>query len=109
MSETLPYEVLKPIAYKGDRIEKGSVIHMTPEEAENIGDEYLQPAEEADEKDIPSEQSEEKESDESKDDEPSDLKDSDAADTEKKEGDESSSLENKTDDTQTDNKSEENI
>ena len=39
--ELLPYEVLKPISYKGDRIEKGSIVHMTPEEAENIGDEFL--------------------------------------------------------------------
>ena len=35
------YEVLKPIAYKGDRIEKGSIIHMDEAEAANIGEEYL--------------------------------------------------------------------
>ena len=54
--ELLPYEVLKPISYKGDRIEKGSIVHMTPEEAENIGDEFLEPAEEADNAEIPADQ-----------------------------------------------------
>ncbi|MES2213359.1 MAG: hypothetical protein V4473_00785 [Patescibacteria group bacterium] len=106
MSETLPYEVLKPIAFKGDRIEKGSIIHLTQEEAENIGEEYVKPAEQADEQDIPSDPSD---PDEQEDDEPTDPKEPDADDSEKKEGDESSSTENKTDDTQTDNKPEENI
>jgi hypothetical protein len=55
MNELFAYEVLKPIAYKGDRIEKGSVIHMEETEAANIGEEYLKLADNADEKDIPSE------------------------------------------------------
>ena len=58
--ESLPYKVLKPISYKGDRIEKGSVVHMTSEEAENIGDEFLEPAESADQSEVPAETSDSK-------------------------------------------------
>ena len=53
--EKIPYEVLKPISYKGDRIEKGSIVSMTAEEAENIGDEFLVPAEESDTSEVPAE------------------------------------------------------
>lgn len=89
--EILPYEVLKPIAYKGDRIEKGSIIHLSPEEAKNIGEEYLKLAEPADEPEIPKEP-----------DEPEQPKDTEE---EKKEGDDPS----KTEGTQTDNKPDENL
>ena len=67
--ELLAYKVLRPIAFKGDRIEKGSIVHMTPEEAENIGDEYLEPAEEAEDKDVPAEPEKPEESEDSNGDE----------------------------------------
>ncbi len=102
MSEaTLPYEVQKPIAYKGDRIEKGSIIHLSLEEAKNIGGEYLKLAEPADEPEIPKEPDEPeqpKEPEEKK--EPTEPeKPEDGAETEKKE----------TEGTQTDNKPDENL
>ena len=62
--ELLQYEVLKPISFKGDRIEKGSIIRMTPEEAENIGDEFLQPVEKTDNANVPAEATEPKEPEE---------------------------------------------
>lgn len=40
----MKYKVLKPVAWSGRR-EKGEVIEMLPEEAENIGLEYLTPVE----------------------------------------------------------------
>jgi hypothetical protein len=42
MSNVKPYKVLKAISFRLDRIEAGSVIHATDEEAKNIGVEYLQ-------------------------------------------------------------------
>ena len=66
--ELLAYKVLRPISFKGDRIETGSIVHMTPEEAENIGDEYLEPADEAEDKDIPADPEKPEESEDSKDD-----------------------------------------
>ena len=104
--ELLPYTVLKPISFKGDRIEKGSVIRMTPEEAENIGDEFLEPAEEADEQETSTadESTDETDTDESKD---SDGDSDDDEGTETKE-DENSSEEN-AEDTQTGNQPDETI
>lgn len=99
--ELLPYEVLKPISYKGDRIEKGSIVHMTPEEAENIGDEFLQPAEEADNAEVPAEPTEPKEPEESEEDS------EDGEGTETKEGSESS--EENAEGAQTDTNTEENL
>lgn len=99
--ELLPYEVLKPISYKGDRIEKGSIVHMTPEEAENIGDEFLQPAEEADNAEVPAEPTEPKEPEESKE----DSEDGEGSET--KEGDEPS--EENAEGAQTDTNTEENL
>jgi len=43
MSNQNKYEVLKAISYKNDRIERGSILSMTDEEAKNIGEEYLKP------------------------------------------------------------------
>ena len=44
MSDVKPYRVLKAISFRLDRIEAGSIIHATDEEAKNIGvGEYLQP------------------------------------------------------------------
>lgn len=40
----MKYKVLKPIAWSGRR-EKGEVLEMSPEEAENIGAEFLTPCE----------------------------------------------------------------
>lgn len=36
-----PYEVLHAIGHKGDRYDKGSIVELTDEEAENIGEEYI--------------------------------------------------------------------
>ncbi len=92
-----------------DRIEKGSVIRMTPEEAENIGDEFLEPAEEVDEQESSSEES--NDTDESKDSdddsEDADKPEGDGEGTETKEGDESS--EENAEGTQTDTKPDETI
>ena len=76
------YEVLKPIAYKGDRIEKGSIIHMDEAEAANIGEEYLKLAESADEKEIPSEPKDTEEAEKSEGEKPADETHTD--DTEQK-------------------------
>mgnify|MGYP000849093212 CR=1 FL=1 len=105
--EILPYEVLKPIAYKGDRIEKGSIIHLSPEEAKNIGEEYLKLAEPADEPEIPKEPEPEqpKNTEEEKKEPTEPEKPEDATGEEKKEGDDPS----KTEGTQTDNKPDENL
>lgn len=103
--EILPYEVLKPIAYKGDRIEKGSVIHLSPEEAKNIGEEYLKLAESADEPEIPKEPEQPKDTEEEKKEPIEPEKSEDATGDEKKEGDDPS----KTEGTQTDNKPDENL
>ena len=93
--EILPYEVLKPIAYKGDRIEKGSIIHLSPEEAKNIGEEYLKSTDSVDESEIPKEPNE-----------PEQPKDTE----EKKEPIEPEKPEEaKTEDAQTDNKTEKTI
>lgn len=105
--ELLPYNVLKPISYKGDRVEKGTVIRMTPEEAENIGDEFLEPAEEADNAEIPVESSkpEESDEDENKSDDENDS-DKDSSDTENADADkadnENDSADENTHDTDTD-------
>ena len=50
MSEQNKYEVLKAISHRGDRINIGSVISMTDEEALNAGEEYVKlvPAQVAD-------------------------------------------------------------
>ncbi|MBI5071666.1 hypothetical protein HZB93_02100 [Candidatus Falkowbacteria bacterium] len=40
----MKYKVLKPIAWSGRR-EKGEVLEMSPDEAENIGAEFLAPCE----------------------------------------------------------------
>jgi hypothetical protein len=42
--ETKKYEILRPIAYKGDRVERGTVLELTDEEVANIGAENLQEA-----------------------------------------------------------------
>lgn len=78
------YEVLKPIAYKGDRIEKGSIIHMDEAEAANIGEEYLKLASASDED--TSEQKETEEAEKREDEKPAD--ETHTADTEKKPEDE---------------------
>jgi hypothetical protein len=57
MNDLIAYEILKAIGYKGDRIEKGSIVHMTASEAENIGEEYLKLAD-ADDKEVPAEPTE---------------------------------------------------
>jgi len=98
--ELLPYEVLKPISYKGDRIEKGSIVHMTPEEAENIGDEFLEPAEEADNAEIPADQTDSEDNA----DKPTDPDEPEKPEDETKE-DDKSSAEN-AEGTQTDNQPE---
>lgn len=36
-----PYEVLHAIGHKGERYNRGSIIELTDEEAQNIGDEYI--------------------------------------------------------------------
>lgn len=96
--ELLQYKVLKPISFKGDRIEKDSIIHMTPEEAKNIGDEFLQLVEKINnEEEIPADSTEPKKPEESE----------DGGETETKE-DEKSSEEN-TDNTQTDTNIDENL
>lgn len=106
--EILPYEVLKPIAYKGDRIEKGSIIHLSLEEAKNIGEEYLKLAEPADEPEVPKESDEPeqpKDVEEEKKEPTEPEKPEGATGEEKKEGDDPS----KTEGTQTDNKPDENL
>lgn len=96
MSEKIfSYTVLKPISFKGDRIEKGSVIRMTPEEAENIGDEFLELSEEADKQEIlPADESTDdtdiNESKDSNNDSVNADKPEDGEETESKEDDESS-------------------
>ncbi len=104
--ELLPYTVLKPISFKGDRIEKGSVIRMTPEEAENIGDEFLEPTEEVEEKESSAEApNDTKESGDSEEDfEDADKSEGDSEGTETKE-DENHSEEN-AEGAQTDNQPE---
>lgn len=37
MSDTKTYRVLRPIGFKGDRVEKGATLELTDEEAQNIG------------------------------------------------------------------------
>lgn len=106
--ELLPYLVLKPVSFKGDRIEKGSIIRMTPEEAENIGDEYLEPAEEAEEKEeIASEETDQEESDDETEDADKPEDEDKGEGTETKEGDESS--EENAEGTQTDTQSDETV
>ena len=99
--ELLQYKVLKPISFKGDRIEKESIIHMTLEEAKNIGDEFLQLVEEINSEEIPAESTEPKEPEESK----KDSEDGEGTETNE---DEKSSEEN-TDNTQTDTNIDENL
>lgn len=41
MSELKKYVVIKPIGYKGERLEVGQEILLSSEEAENIGSEYI--------------------------------------------------------------------
>ncbi len=111
--ELLPYTVLKPISFKGDRIEKGSVIRMTPEEAENIGDEFLELAEEADEQETSTadESTDDTDTDESTgsdgDSDDADKPEGDGEGTETKEDNESS--EENAEDTQTGNQPDETI
>lgn len=38
----LPYRVLKPISYYGERAERGVVVLLEPSEAENIGTDYVE-------------------------------------------------------------------
>lgn len=92
--ELLQYKVLKPISFKGDRIEKGSVVHMTPEEAKNIGDEFLQLVEETKDEEISDKSAEPKEPENDK-------------GTESEEDNKSS--EENTDNTQTDTNTDENL
>lgn len=99
--ELLQYKVLKPISFKGDRIEKESVIHMTPEEAKNIGEEFLQLVEKTNGEEIPAETTEPKEPEESEEDS------EDGEGTETNEDDKSS--EENTDNTQTDTNTDENL
>lgn len=99
--ELLQYEVLKPISFKGDRIEKGSIIRMTPEEAENIGDEFLQLVEETSNADAPAESTEPKEPEK----ESEDSEKGEGTDTDE---DKKSSEEN-TEGTQTDTNTDENL
>lgn len=83
MSDTKTYKVLRPIGFKGDRLEKDAIVEMTDEEAANIGpDVELVPA--------PTDDSEEKSSDDSEEskedgasDEGSDEGSSDKDETEK--------------------------
>lgn len=37
MSDTKKYKVLRPIGFKGDRVEKDAIVELTDEEAQNIG------------------------------------------------------------------------
>ncbi len=37
MSDTKTYKVLRPIGFKGDRLEKDVTVELTDEEAQNIG------------------------------------------------------------------------
>jgi len=37
MSDTKKYTVLRPIGFNGDRLEKGAIVELTDEEAQNIG------------------------------------------------------------------------
>jgi hypothetical protein len=107
--ELLPYLVLKPVSFKGDRIEKGSIIRMTPEEAENIGDEYLEPADEAEEKEeIAGDETDQEESNDNDADDSDEPENKDETEgTETKEGDESS--EENGEGTQTDTQSDETV
>ena len=38
----LPYRVLKPISYYGERAERGAEVLLEPSDAENIGSSYVE-------------------------------------------------------------------
>ena len=108
MNNALPaYEVLRPIAYKGDRIEKGSIIHMTEAEAKNIGEEYLKSTEPVAKTTAPSEPKEPEEAKPSDEQKPAEETETHAAETEAKTDENKPSEENAP--AQTENKQNETI